>query len=59
MDLSDAQMEIALLKSVERQAKATSAALAETLRLMREVAALGAADGFPSPKETPKRNPRR
>jgi len=40
MTAVDAQIEIALLVSVERQAKRTAAALERVLRLMRESARL-------------------
>ena len=39
MDYADAQIEIALLASVERQAQRTAAALERVRDLMREVAA--------------------
>ena len=52
MTHTDAQIEIALLASVERQAKRTAAALERVLRLMRKTSQAAA----PSPRNPKTRN---
>lgn len=52
MDYTDAQIEIAILASIERQAKRTAAALERVLRLMRKTSQAAA----PSPRNPKTRN---